>query len=156
MGLKQDLDKTPVSKLNIRPAVTINQSATVREAVKKIRNASLGCVVVTNDDGKAVGLFTEALLRHELNDSPTILDDPISKQMAERFPWVLPSDPARDILDSMEAFNIRFLAVLDEDKNVLGLTGQKTLVEFIAETFPQEVLTHDPTGHTVSQSKEGA
>ena len=92
----------------------------------------------------------------KLNDSAAILDDSLEGQMAERLPWVLPTDPARDVLDSMEEFNIRFLAVLDPDHRVIGLTGQKTLVEFIAEAFPHEVLTQDPTGQTVSQSKEGA
>lgn len=156
MGLKEDLDTTFVSELNIRPPVTVSKSATVREAVRVMRDAGLGCVVVVDEESKAVGIFTEALLRHGLNDSVEMLDDCIANQMAERLPWVLPTDPARDILDSMEEFNIRFLAVLDEDHRVIGLTGQKTLVEFIAEKFPREVLTQDPTGHTVSQSKEGA
>lgn len=156
MRLKEQLDTTTVGELNVRPPVTISLSATVRDAVVKMRGAGLGCVIVVDDDQEAVGIFTEAMLRYALNDSAAILDDSLEGQMAERLPWVLPTDPARDVLDSMEEFNIRFLAVLDPDHRVIGLTGQKTLVEFIAEAFPHEVLTQDPTGQTVSQSKEGA
>ena len=97
MGLKEDLDTVTVSQLNIRPPITVSKSATVREAVGVMRGAKLGCVVVVDDDGKAVGIYTEALLRHELNDSVDVLDDCIEKQMAERLPWVLPTDPVRDV-----------------------------------------------------------
>ena len=156
MGLKESLATTTVSQLNIRPPVTIQKSASVREAVQIMRDAGMGCVIVVDDDDRAVGIFTEGILRHELNDSPTVLDDNIEAQMAERLPWVSPSDPAGDILDTMEEFNIRFLAVLDDDHHVIGLTGQKTIIEFVAETFPHEVLTQDPTSQTISPRKEGA
>ena len=71
-------------------------------------------------------------------------------------PWVLPTDPVRTVLDAMEEHNIRFIVVLDDDRHVLGITGQKTLMEFIASYFPQEVFTQDPTGVTYSVRREGA
>lgn len=156
MSLQQELDRIQVGSLPIRPPLTIARSATVREAVQLMRNQKLGCVVVVDEQSKAVGMFTEALLRHELNISPTVLDQPVDQQMTTRFPWVLPTDPARDILNAMEEFNTRFLAVLDSDQKVIGITGQKTLIEFVADAFPQEVMTQDPTGQTVFEQKEGA
>ncbi|HIK95235.1 MAG TPA: hypothetical protein EYG03_25105 [Planctomycetes bacterium] len=60
------------------------------------------------------------------------------------------------VLEAMEEHNIRFIAVLDDDRRVIGITGQKTLMEFMAEYFPREVFTQDPTGVTMSQKKEGA
>ena len=156
MGLKQDLDSTTVEKLNLRPAVTISQIATIRDCVVKMREAGLGCVIAVDDNGKAVGMFTEGMLRHALNESVGILDDTLDRQMVARLPWVLPSDPIKMVLEAMEEHNFRFIAVLDEDHRVLGLTGQKSLMEFIADSFPYEVLTQDPTGVAVSRQKEGA
>lgn len=156
MSLKQDLDSTPVSRLNVRPPLTISASATVREAVQLMRTKKLGCVVVVDENDRAVGLFTEAMLRHGLNQSAALLDDTMQNQMATRFPWVLPVDSARDILDAMEDFDTRFLAVLNNERHVTGITGQKTLIEFVAESFPREILTQDPTGHSVMDQKEGA
>ena len=156
MGLKQDLDSTTVEKLNLRPAVTISQTATIRDCVVKMREAGLGCVIAVDENNKAVGMFTEGMLRHALNESVGILDDTLDRQMVARLPWVLPSDPIKMVLEAMEEHNFRFIAVLDEDHRVLGLTGQKSLMEFIADSFPYEVLTQDPTGVAVSRQKEGA
>jgi len=156
MGLSSHLQQTRVNDTNIRPPVSIAQTATVRDAVKVMRSAGLGCVVVVDSDEKAVGMFTEGILRHTLNSSPSILDDSIQSQMVERLPWVSPTEPMSVVLEAMEDNNIRFLAILDERHRLVGITGQKTLMEFIADTFPREILTQDPTAVTISNRKEGA
>ncbi len=156
MGLSSHLQQTLVKDTNTRPPVSVPDSATVREAVEVMRSAGLGCVVVVDSDQKAIGMFTEGILRHGLNDSSAILDDNIQKQMVERLPWVSPTEPMNVVLEAMEDNNIRFLAVLDEDHRVMGITGQKTLMEFVADTFPREILTQDPTSATISKQKEGA
>lgn len=156
MGLRDELDSTTVEQLNTRPPVTIPQSATVREAVATMRDAGLGCVFSVDEDGRATGSLTEGMLRHELNTSADLLDRPLADYVVDRFPWVLPSDPASMILEAMEEHNTRFIAVLDSERHVLGITGQKTLMEFVASCLPRIVLTEDPTGVTHSEKREGA
>ncbi|MEQ9407424.1 MAG: CBS domain-containing protein [Fuerstiella sp.] len=156
MGLKEEMETATVSQMNVRPPVIVPQTSTVREAVITMRTAGLGCAVVVDAQEHAVGMFTEGILRHGLNESVSVLDDLVEDQMVARLPWVLPSDPIKMVLQAMEEHNIRFIAVLDENRNVLGITGQKTLMEYVAEYFPREVLTHDPTGSTISPRKEGA
>ncbi len=156
MGLRDDLEQTLIRDTSIRPPVTIRGSATVRDAVGVMRDAGLGCVVVTDDDAKAVGIFTEGILRHGLNDSVSVLDQTVASQMVSRLPWVSPAEPLSVVLEAMEENNIRFLAVLDEDHRVIGITGQKTLMEFLGDYFPQEILRQDPTSVSFSQRKEGA
>jgi CBS domain-containing protein len=156
MGLKEVLNTTSVSEMNLRPPVTISIKATVREAVGKMRAAGLGCVIAVDGDDRAVGIFTEAMLRHALNESVEILDDALENQIVARLPWVHPTDEVAMVLEAMEEYNIRFIAVLDEDRHVVGITGQKTVMEFIAEIFPYEVMTQDTTGHSASLRKEGA
>ncbi|MEZ6063175.1 MAG: CBS domain-containing protein [Planctomycetaceae bacterium] len=156
MGLMEDLDASTVSQMNLRPPVTISRTATVREAVVAMRAAGLGCVIAVDENEKAVGIFTEGILRHGLSDGASYLDEPLEDQIVARLPWVLPTDSVRMVLEAMEEHNIRFIAVLDENHHVLGITGQKSLMEFVAEYFPHEVLTHDPTGREVSVKKEGA
>jgi len=156
MGLKEQLATATVSTMNLRPPVTIDQTASVREAVETMRSAKLGCVIAVDDDGKAAGVFTEAMLRHALNSSDSILNETLKDQMVARLPWVLPTDEVKMVLEAMEEHNIRFIAVLDEDRRVVGITGQKTMMEFVAEAFPHEVMTQDVTAHFSSLRKEGA
>ena len=129
MGLRDDLRKTP-----IRPPVTIRGTASVRDAVWAMRSAGLGC----------------------LNESVKVLDDRVANQMVSRLPWVSPTESLNVVLESMEENNMRFLAVLDDKHRVIGITGQKTLMEFPGDYFPQKILTQDPTGESFSRRKEGA
>ena len=69
MGLKEDLQSTKVSELNYRQPVTVANDVTVRDAVVAMRQAGMGCVLVVDDDAKAVGMFSEGMLRHGLNES---------------------------------------------------------------------------------------
>lgn len=156
MGLKQKLQQATVSQMNLRPPVTITKTASVRDAVNTMRSAGLGCAIVVDDAGKAVGIYTEGILRHGLTESDNVLDESLADQMVARLPWVLPTDTVDMVLDAMEEHNIRFIAVLDEERQVQGITGQKTLMEFIAEYCPQEVFTQDPTSLTTAPRREGA
>lgn len=156
MGLKHELETTPVSRLNLRDPVTIPEDASVRVAVETMRAAGLGCVIAVDGDKKATGIYTEAMLRCGLNDSTSVLDETVSSQMASRLPWVKPDDEIRMVLDAMDTNNMRFIAVLDKDRHVVGITGQKSMMEFVAESFPQEVMTQDLSGGRPSLSKEGA
>ena len=103
MGLKEDLDTVPVSQMSLRKAVTVSSDVTVRDAVEAMRDGRLGCAVVVNAEEQAEGIFTEGMLRHALNESESVLNQPIHDQMIARLPWVLPTDPVRTVLDAMEA-----------------------------------------------------
>lgn len=156
MGLKQQLKTAIVKQMNLRPPVTISKSASVRDAVEAMRQAKLGCIIAVDEDEKAVGIFTEGMLRQGLNESVGLLDQPLADQIVARLPWVLPTDEVQMVLEAMEEHNIRFIAVLDAERHVVGITGQKTMMEFVAEVFPHEVMTQDPTGIQTSLHKEGA
>ncbi len=67
----------------------------------------------------------------------------------------LQDDPAL-VLEVMEAKNIRFVVVLDEAGKVAGLTGQKGLMEFIAEHFPGEVMVQRIGTKHYPEEREGA
>jgi len=156
MGLRESLDDSTINDMNCRPVVTIGKEATVRDAVVKMRGGELGCVVVVDDAGVAVGLFTEVILRHRLNEGSSVLAEPLVDHMVERFAWVLKSDSASTVLDAMDIHNTRFIVILDEERRPIGITGQKTLIEFIADFYPRLVLTEDPTARSLSDQKEGA
>lgn len=156
MGLREDIENVTVSQLNIRPPLTVPDTATVRDAVVAMRDAGLGCAIVVDEERKAVGIFSEGMLRHALNESAAVLDEPLVSQMATRLPWVSPTEEIAVVLEAMEEFNMRYIAVLNEQHHVLGITGHLTLMEYISERFPQQVLTQDPTGNYTPLNKEGA
>lgn len=155
MGLKENLASEPVRRLNLRPAVIVPPDATVRDGVVAMRNAHLGCVVIAGDDHKPIGMFTEGILRQLLAHDPAALDAPIGDRAAHKFPWVSLDDPIQTVLDAMQANNTRFICVVDADGRVCALTGQKGLMEYVAEHFPRQVMVQR-VGSPYARQREGA
>ena len=75
--------------------------------------------------------------------------------MAKQWPWVQTSDPIVDVLEAMLTKNVRFLCVVDEEGRVVGLTGQKGLMEYVAEHFPGQVMVQR-VGCAPYLNREGA
>jgi CBS domain-containing protein len=139
MGLQENLRNENLTRLEIRQPVLVRPGASVRDAVNQMRQQKLGCAVVVDENRKALGVFTESMLVRMLAYHPEQLDDPVEEHMTEQVPWVRQTDPIADVLEAMELKNIRTLCVLDDKDRVVGLTGQRGLMEYIAEHFPGDV-----------------
>lgn len=156
MGLFENVKNETVNRLAMRPVVTIKPGATVRDVVQQLRAAQLGCAIAVDTTGKPQGMFTEAMLRGLLVRDPATINDPIESHLAKTFPWVKTSDPIETVLAAMETKNIRFVVVVDEEGTVVGITGQKGLMEYVAEHFPGEVLVQRVGSKGYPEQREGA
>ena len=130
------------------------------DAVRLMREKKLGCVIVADSQNKPVGMFTEAMVRHLLVENRAQLaenlQDPVQKHMADQFPWAESTDPVVTVLDAMQTKNHRFVCVVDKDGCIAGLTGQKGLMEYIADHFPNLVLTQRAGAKAPLSEREGA
>ncbi len=156
MGLQENLRREPVSQLEIRQPVTVTATATVRETITVMRERDLGCAIVVDDDRKPIGIFTESMVTQMLARGGDQMDDTIRNHMAERCPWVKLTDPIADVLEAMQLKNIRFLCVVDSGGRVAGLTGQRGLMEYVAEHFPGEVMVQRIGQAPYLSDREGA
>ena len=93
MGLYENMLTEPIRQLAMREAITIPAELSVRDAVVRMRDKKLGCVIVVDKNHKPLGMFTEAMLRHLLIDDRAALDDSVQNRMARQFPCVKITDP---------------------------------------------------------------
>jgi len=156
MGLFENVKNESVSNLAIRPAIVIDANGTVRDAVGELRNAHLGCAITVDADGKPQGMFTEAMLRSMIARDPALIDSPIREHLATTFPWVKESDSIQLVLDAMETNNTRFVVVVDDAGAVVGITGQKGLMEYVAEHFPGQAHVQRLDAKSYPEQREGA
>ena len=154
MGLFENMKSEPVSKLNLRKPVTVSSDDKLRDVIKAMQAANLGCAIVVDDDQKPVGMFTESMLTQIVFDD--VLDDPISKHAADRWPQISLTDPIVSVLEAMEVKNIRLMSVIDEEGKVAGVAGQKGLMEYIADHFPGQVMVQRIGQKPYMQEREGA
>ena len=155
MGLQQDMQSEQVRRLSLRVPVTATPGTPLREAIAAMRNSKLGCAIVIDDDHKPLGIFTESLLTQLLVSEPEALHGPIENYMAQPCPWVRESDPIEEVVEAMENKNARFLCVLNDEGRLIGLTGQKGIMEYIADHFPG-ILAQRIGGKAAPASREGA
>ena len=156
MGLQENLLNEQVSRLALRKPITVSPNDSIRVAIEQMRKGKLGCVVVVDEALKPLGVFTESMLTQLLVQYPAALEEPLKDHLSERWPWVSLTDKVADVLEAMQAKNVRFLCVLDKDGVLVGLTGQKGLMEYVAEHFPGQVMVQRIAGTGYSHEREGA
>lgn len=156
MGLRENMQSEPLSTLALREPVTAPADATIREAIEQMRSKKLGCVVIVDDAGKPTGMFTESMLTQLLTRDPTDVEQRVADHMAQRWPQVKLTDPIEDVLDALHLKNVRFLCVVDDEGRLVGLTGQKGLMEYVADHFPGQVMVQRIGGTPFPDKREGA
>ena len=156
MGLQENFQKETVEKLDLREAIKVSPKSTLRNAIALMRENKIGCVVVVGGDGIPVGFFTESMVVELLSHGSLPLADPIIEHMSQRFPWVRNSDPVADVVGAMELKNTRLLCVLDSDDQVVGITGQRGVMEYVAEHFPGQVMVQRVGQSPFLSDREGA
>ncbi len=156
MGLRENLGLETVRRLELRRLITATPDMLVRDAIQLMRKHDIGCVVVVDEEGKPDGIFTESLLRHLILSGSSFLDEPLKGHMADRCPWVKMTDPIQTVLEAMQINNIRFICVVDEEGKACALTGQKGLMEYIAEHYPRVVMVQRITPIKPVHKREGA
>ena len=155
MGLRQNMLHEPVSRLELREAIVVSPEATVGEAIRKMQAHRLGCVVVAHADGIPLGIFTERNVLQLLVESPALLEEPVGKHLEPHWISINRSDPIAEVVAAMHKQGLRFVCVNDSDGHCVAITGQKGLLEYIAEHFPRHVLTQTP-GAKSPDEREGA
>lgn len=156
MGLQENIRTEPVKRLKIRDVVSVKPNVKVADVAELMRKTGTGCAVVIDENQKPLGVFTESNLIEVLAHQPAAVQDPIDQHMAARFPWVRENDPIADVLDAMQLKNVRILCVMDESDRVIGLTGQRGLMEYVAEHFPGEVMVQRVGQSSFLSDREGA
>jgi CBS domain-containing protein len=156
MGLFENIRSEPVSRLALREPVVVGRDATVRDAITRMREQKLGCAIVVDDERKPIGLFAESRLTQLLRETPAAVYDPIIEHLEPQWPTVELNDPISRVLTALELDNVRFLIVVDDQGRLAGLTGQKGLMEYVAEHFPRQVIVQRIGGNPYPAEREGA
>jgi len=156
MGLYENIRSEPVSRLALREPVVVSPETTIRDAVSQMRQRNLGCAIVVDNERRPIGLFAESKLTQLLSETPQAIYDLILDHVDKQWPTVSQNDPISCVLSALEFSNIRFLIVVDDQGRLAGLTGQKGLMEYVAEHFPRQVIVQRIGGKPYPAQREGA
>ena len=131
----------PVRLLNPRSPLSVEPTATLREAVTIMREHHVGCVLVVSR-GLLVGILTERdlLLKNESAD----MAEPVSRFMTPDPETLELDDPIVWALNRMSVGGYRHVPLVDRSGRPVGILSVKDIVHYIVALFPNEVLTLPP------------
>lgn len=156
MGLRQNIHQEPVASLSLREAITASPGTPVREAIALMKKKGLGCVVAVDAQNAPLGTFTERSVIALLHDAPETIDSAvIGDYLDPKWTCVRQDDPVLYAIRGMQVEDVRFVVVVDKQNRVVALTGQKGVMEYVAEHYPQQVLVQR-VGSKPPASREGA
>jgi CBS domain-containing protein len=155
MGLRMGLVCDKIAALRLRDAIRVTPATTVRNAVSLMKSHGIGCVFVTDANDSPQGIFTEAHLLRLLATDRGALGDPVSRHYSHPV-YCLPESESIDrLINLMQSKDLRFVGVTDDAGRLIGVTGQKGLMEYVAEHYPSQVLVARTGAHRCLQ-REGA
>lgn len=160
-GLDGSVWKEPITVVPTRALLVCSPTTSVREAMQAMQQRHRGYILVT-EDGSArsplVGIFTERdiLLRviesrrdpAEVGITEVMTRDPEALPVDARLAWAL---------NMMAIGGYRHVPVVDRNGWPTAVLAVRDIVEFLAESFPAEILNLPPDfGRKKARARDGA
>ena len=139
--LDQQMIREPVWRLNPRPPITLARDATLREAVERMRECRIGCLLVVERD-VLVGILTERDLLLKLDADA--LDQPVCDLMTPDPETLAAEDPIVYALNKMSVGGFRHVPLVDAEGHPVGIVSVKDIVDYIVDFFSHDVLNLPP------------
>jgi len=138
-GLKQEA----VVKMNLSDYCTAEADASVKDVLAAMNAQHCHNALILRG-GKLAGIFTDRDVLMKIADNPETLDKPVSDFMSSDVVTISKAATAADALALMSIKHIRNIPVVEADGSIVGNFTHFSVLDFLAEKFPDVTLTHYP------------
>lgn len=142
---------------SLKQAVCVAPSASIREAIEKMKSHRVGCVLVEKKK-RLVGVFSERDVLNKVAGQGVDIDRVKVSELMTRDPECLTlDDGVAYALNKMNVGGFRHIPLVDDSGKPVGVVAMRNIVDYIVHLFPEEVLNLPPSPlHTISRAREGA
>ena len=120
--------------------VSLDEGATVQEAMKNMKDQKIGAVPITRD-GKLVGIFTEQDVVQKCGDDMAAFWQTSLKDVMTSNPVSLTySDSIAHVLNKMQLEECRHIPVVDDNNQPVNLLSVRDVLLILIESFPEDLL----------------
>ena len=127
---------------------------TVKAAIEFMQKERAGYIVIA-DKGKPVGIFTETDVIRKILEQDVDWDRPVREFMTPSPVVLKPEDTVGEAIDVMGTHRFYHIPLVDEKGNLVNVISVRTLIRFLAEFYPAEVLNLPPVPNQVMETQEG-
>ena len=154
--LVKSLRADRVSGLRLRDVCRAKPSDRIHEVVECMSRQRTGCVLVTADDGRLAGIFTERDFVNRVVAQGLDASQPVETVMTPRPRTIARNATVLEAVELMGTDGYRHLPVMAEDGQPVGVLSVKDVVHYLVEYFPAKVYNLPPTPEHTQPAREGA
>jgi CBS domain-containing protein len=123
-------------------AVTVQSSATVMEAARKLAQFKIGAVVITKIDGGVAGILSERdIVRRIAEVGPDILSSPVRDVMTRDVVTCTAETTVDDVMARMTHGRFRHIPVVDSSDRLVDVISIGDVVKLHVEEVQREATT---------------
>ena len=140
----------------MKPAVCVASETRVREAIERMKEKGVGCVLVQRDT-KLVGIFTERDVLVRVAGTGVDIDHtPVEALMTPDPESLSPDDRVSYALNKMTVGGFRHIPLVDDDDRPVGIVSMRNVVNYVVDVFRVEVMNLPPSPRLAARAREGA
>jgi len=155
MKFEQRVKVVEVMALDLDPAVVVDVSASLAEAMRQMCAARTGCCLVTRD-GFLAGIITERDVTQKIFGHQGALKQAVSEWMTPDPERVVRTDPIRRAVRLMQRGGFRNVPVVDEEGRVVGCVRHKDFINYLGQHYAERVMNLAPEEGNIQSVREGA
>jgi CBS domain-containing protein len=155
MSTENSLRQRKIRHLDLSPLVCVDVESSLREVVNTMQTQRVGCVLVTENE-KLAGIFTERDLVFKVMAEIVEYSRAVREFMTPRPKTLHPDDSVADAIQFMDEGGYRDIPLVNEEGGLLGRLSVSTIIHFLAENYPQEVLSLPPRPDQTFVEPDGA
>lgn len=147
----------PIRELpTLRAPVCVELQAPLREAVERMSDSNVGCVLVV-EGGRLCGIFTERdVLTKVVGKVVDLERTPLARFMTPDPEVLSPDDRVSFALNKMTVGGFRHVPLVDDEGRPAGVVSMRNIVDYMVELFRTEVLNLPPSPRQLMRAREGA
>jgi CBS domain-containing protein len=139
------LGKIVTGSLRLSEPAVGQPETSLKEAVQRMNDKGQGSLVITDDQGRVAGIFTQNDLMARVNLSdPAWQLAPVGEVMTRDPRTVSTTTLLRATLCEMDEGGFRNLPVVNADGKLMGMVSVRDILLCMADLFPKEFLNLPP------------
>ena len=134
----------PLRDLHFHPALCLQRTAKLSEAVELMKRHSVGAVMV-QDGETLVGILTERdILRKVIGTGVALQTTPVESYMTPNPEALTLDDEIAHAIYIMHIGGFRHLPLVDDQHRPVGIVSIKDIVEYVVGFFASDLLNQPP------------
>lgn len=131
----------PITELYVCEPIVLAPDTPARDAIEKMKQRNGGAVLIVDEEGALLGIFTERDVLNKLFlQGSKCLDLPISNLMTARPTTLHMDDSIVFALHHMHVGGYRYIPLFDDDDKLTFIVSVRSVVDYLAQRLEANEL----------------